>query len=216
MNKNIFETNDLSNLKLIRLNELDIYYMDNFYKYPDEVYSYITSELPPLWRSEDTDSYNNIYFEDRRHFIKNKNIKNTIESLSSVIGRKSAYEDTIITNFTRFKNDKFNDYKNCVWWPHVDGGPNAIIYLNKDIKEEHDGTSIYFRNSSTPMSDKEHVNPWQKKEDWEKIVDIKAYYNRLVIFDGNYYHAMNISDQRFFADSLNEAKFRINQVIFFD
>lgn len=216
MKKNIFEINDLSNIKIFDCDGIKIYYMDNFYRYPDDVYNYITSIYPPLWKQKEENSFNNIYFEDRRHYIKDKRIEKTVNSLSKLINKNPSYPDIVMTNFTRFKKDKFNDYENNLWWPHTDDGYNAIIYLNKDILEEHNGTSIYLKINEKSIDGTEHSQPWQKRENWKTIVEIQAYYNRLVIFDGNYYHAMNISDDKFFGDSLDDAKFRINQVIFFD
>ena len=216
MSDNIFEINDLSNIKVVDYGETQIYYMDNFYKYPDKVHDYVTSITPALWKSREKNSYNGIYFEDRRHYIKDKRMGEVSQRLSEMIKKVPLHPNTLVTNFSRFVENEFNDYKNNFWWPHIDDGPNAIIYLNKDIPEEHDGTSIYIKKNEYKIEGTEHNNPWQKKENWEKIIDIRASYNRLAIFDGSYYHAMNISDKRFFGKTLDDAKFRINQVIFFD
>jgi hypothetical protein len=65
-------------------------------------------------------------------------------------------------------------------------------------------------------SENEHYRPWTSKSDWKILFSFKAKYNRIVIFDGKKYkHGMDISDDRFFGDTLENAKFRINQVLFF-
>ena len=47
---NIWEHNDLSNIQVEDFEDSKIYWMDDFYKYPDLVYEEITREDPPLWK----------------------------------------------------------------------------------------------------------------------------------------------------------------------
>ena len=62
----------------------------------------------------------------------------------------------------------------------------------------------------------EHGDPWTPKENWDIMVKIKAKYNRFVMFEGSeYLHGMSIFDDRWFAENLKDANFRINQVLFF-
>lgn len=216
---NIFEINDLSNLKMETYDGSNFWYMDNFYKYPDLVYSYITSTEPPIWKEWEQPSNNMVYFEDRRHMIDYDGVEEVTRSLGKIIGQQSNNPKQITTNFTRFVKHPFNNYKDYYWWPHIDSGYNAIVYLNREIEEEYMGTHIYKKLVEDDDNEKlpEHYQPWHSKNDWEILFSFKALYNRLVIFDGKkYYHAMDVSDDRFFGDTLDEANFRINQVMFFD
>jgi len=78
---------------------------------------------------------------------------------------------------------------------------DAYEPLNPEVLERHEN---------------EHYRPWTLKSDWKITYSFKAKYNRIVIFDGKKYkHGMDISNDTFFADSLEDAKFRINQVMFF-
>jgi hypothetical protein len=214
----IFSINDLSNLNLETHDGSKFYWMDDFYVNPDLVYEYITSIEPPIWKDWETPSYNMIYFEDRRHMINHPGMCNVEDKLSQILGQNISGDANIVTNFTRFKKDSFNNYKTHYWWPHNDGGYNAVIYLNKDIKEEFMGTHIYdpINPEVLERPENEHYRPWTLKSDWKIKFSFKAKYNRIVIFDGKKYkHGMDISDDKFFADSLEDAKFRINQVMFF-
>ncbi len=215
---NIFSINSLSNLNIETYDGSNFYWMDDFYVNPDLVYNYITSTEPPVWKDWETPSYNMVYFEDRRHMIHHPGMSEVLNPLSQILGQQIYGEHNVVTNFTRFKKDPFNNYDTHYWWPHNDGGYNAIIYLNKDITEEFMGTHIYKPINSEILNrnENEHYRPWTLKEDWEIMFSFKAKYNRMVIFDGKKYkHGMDISDDRFFGETLENAKFRINQVLFF-
>ena len=95
-----------------------IFTIDNFYENPDEVSNYLFKEPAPLHKLyEDGFTYNNVLFEDRRLEVFNSKLKPVVNFLSDLASQKPLSYDTI-TNQARFCNDDFNDYKNCVWWPH--------------------------------------------------------------------------------------------------
>lgn len=212
----LFETNNLSDIKIKTINGVEIYYLDNFYKNPQDICDFLLENEPPLWKSGEDGSKNLIYFEDRRHAIKTSEMAELSYSLGRIVGQKPENPNTIVTNFTRFLSHEFNDYSNNFWWPHRDSGYNAIIYLNKDIDYENSGTNIYNRLDNSFIYPEEHRNPWCSKKNWEVVASIPSIYNRMVMFNGKNFHAMNISDNTFFADKLEDAKFRMNQVIFFE
>lgn len=214
---NIWETNDLSQMRVEKFEKGHIFYMDNFYKYPDLVLQEILSKEPPVWKSEDKDSYNCVYFEDRRHQIFYKDLVKVYQNISEIIekydpGRGISSDiGTLVTNHTKFYDKKFNDYKNCWWWPHIDSGYNGIVYLSKNSDNER-GTNIYRKLKEDPDYHNlpEHKRPWIKKEYWDLIAFFKSKYNRFVMFDGSeYYHGMSIDSERYFDE------FRVNQVFFF-
>lgn len=221
MSKNIWEINDLSNMKHEMFEGTHIWYKDNFYKYPDLVLERITSETPPIWKSEDKDTFNGIHFEDRRHLILVEELEEVyykvgqlIDSLDPGRGHTDDY-GYLTTNHTLFYKDpeslKFNDYKSNWWWPHIDGGYNGICYLNKSANNEI-STNLYRRLKSDPHYSgvPEHRRPWIPFEYWERIASFRAKFNRFVLFDGrNYFHGMNIEDDKYFHE------FRVNQVFFF-
>jgi len=118
----------------------------------------------------------------------------------------------IITS--HFFHGDFNDYNNCFWWPHIDGGYNGIVYLNKD--EEDSGTNLYdpkVLNSfewSYSMSMPEQYLCWRPKENYSVVKSFKSRYNSLCLFDGSKFpHGMNITNDIFFS------QYRCNQVFFF-
>ena len=191
-----------------------IFTIDNFYENPDEISDYLFKEPAPLHKEYDNPTYNNVLFEDRRLRTYDVRIQPVIIFLSKLSSQKPLIYD-ITTNQTRFYDDEFNDYKNCIWWPHVDEGYNGIVYFNKNDTEC--GTNLYSEITDIDeMNDydniPEHFAPWRKKEKYEKIKTLIPKYNRLVLFDGyKFPHGMNIINDRYFSD-----EYRNNQVFFFE
>lgn len=219
---NIFESNDFSNMKVLDFQDSKIYYMDNFYKNPDLVLEYLNSIEPPVWKEWETPSRNMIDFEDRRHQLNHSGMDHIYEKLSRLCGQSPLKEPyySVITNYTRFKKCSNNDYVKNYWWPHNDSGYNGIIYLNDYGDEEYEGTCLYQLLNEKINTDhrvSEHGDPWTPKEYWDIIIKIKAKYNRFVMFEGSkYLHGMSIYDDRWFAENLEDANYRINQVLFFE
>jgi len=228
----LFEINDISNMNIIEFVDGDkisnIYWMDNFYKRPDDIVEYLSSVKPPLWKYgvgfegfQDT-TLNTKYFEDRRHMLKHPGMERVIDPLTKLNGQKPCDYD-IVTNYTRFSRIKENPYKDHYWWPHHDSGYNGICYLQK---HEEIGTNIYKpliadRPDILPLDENggmrdEHGIPWTSKKLWEIVLSFKTKYNRFVMFEGSYYyHSMNLTGERYFANHWSDADYRMNQVFFF-
>lgn len=220
---NIWEHNDLSNIQVEDFEDSKIYWMDDFYKYPDLVYEEITREDPPLWKyGEDWNtegSQNNIRFIDARWNGEEKEgLDVPYRSLSKIFNQSSSDEGFLVTNHTRFFTDEqsleFNNYKDNFWWPHTDSGYNAIVYLNKSEDGSEYGTNLYkVKNEKflPPEGTPEHANPWHSKDNWDLIAAFKSKYNRLVAFNGFiYYHGMSVDSDKWFHET------RVNQVMFFN
>src|SRR5210317_2018440 len=82
-----------------------IYYVDNFFQYPDELVSYLlTVEQPKLWKEYDTPSYNGINFLYYRHSFKDKNVEIVGDTLASICGQHytGINRDVVVTNCTKF------------------------------------------------------------------------------------------------------------------
>ena len=190
-----------------------IFTIDNFYKYPDEISNYLFKEPAPLHKEYDIPTYNNVLFEDRRLRIYDVRLKPVVDFLSKLSSQKPLMYH-ISTNQTRFYNDEFNDYNNCIWWPHIDEGYNGIVYFNKNDNEC--GTNLYSQITDADEMTAyntitEHSAPWRQKEKYEMIKILEPKFNRLILFDGfKYPHGMNIVNDRYFSD-----EYRCNQVFFF-
>lgn len=214
----IFETNDFSNMKIFDFFGTKLFYMDNFYKYPELVFNFFNNTEPPIWKEWEQPSRNMIDFEDRRHMIDHKGMINVYKKLSELCFQEPVSHE-VITNYTRFKKCHNNNYKDYYWWPHQDSGYNGIIYFNDFDGKEYEGTYIYLPKDEEYIikhQSNEHENPWTIKEQWEILLKIKAKYNRFVMFDGfKYWHGMYIHDNTWFGDTLSDATYRINQVLFF-
>ena len=226
----LFETNDFSNMKIIEFVDGDkvsnIFWMDNFYKRPVDVYQYLLSIVPPLWKvgpewEMGRETLNTKYFEDRRHMMPHPGIPSLNSKLSDLCGQ-DYMDDGIVTNFTRFSKVKENPYETHYWWPHHDGGYNGICYLST---VDEVGTNLYKplitdNPDILPLDENdgvrdEHAIPWTPKELWEIIFRFRSKFNRFVMFEGSYYyHSMDLTGKNYFADHYSDAKFRINQVFF--
>ena len=206
----MFELNDNLEIKKEIFRGSIIYTIDDFYKYPLEVENYLFGEPDkiPLHKRYEKPSFNNVYFEDRRHDSEdNLDLKKVYDFLSSLCGQGYEAPD-IVTNCSRFKKHEFNDYKNYYWWPHTDGGYNGIVYFNDDDKH---GTCFYEELVEKPDVP-EHYQPWGAKKDFIVIKTLEPKYNRFVFFDGyEFPHGMNICTDRYFGE-----EYRKNQVFFFD
>lgn len=209
----LFDINpNLEIKKDILLNSV-IYHADNFYKNPDEVVEFIKSHQIPLWKSDDkklgkVSTFNGLYFEDKRLVVDHPNLNRIYDLLSQTCGQYPQNYGKLITNNTRFIHPQFNNYENSVWYPHLDSGYTAIVYLNHG---SCGGTNLYVPQTIYPMDElPEHLNPWKPRLLWPILKVLTSKYNRMVFFDGQKYaHGMSINDDRFFTED------RINQVFFF-
>ena len=207
----MFELNDNLEVKKELFRGTTIYTIDDFYKNPQGVENYLFGQPNKisLHKMDEKPSFNNVYFEDRRHddSIDNLDLKKVYDFLSRLCGQGYEAPD-VVTNCTRFKRHQFNDYKNYYWWPHTDGGYNGIVYFNDD--SEH-GTCFYEELVEKPDVP-EHYQPWGAKKDFIVIKTLEPKYNRFVFFDGyEFPHGMNICTDRYFGE-----EYRKNQVFFFD
>lgn len=214
----MFEINKNAEVREEQFFHTKLYTIDDFYLNPDEVVEYITKPLPPLrWQCQCAEcrkwkrTEQIQHYEDRRVIKDNPDLIEAYEALSGLCGQPPAYSNQrVITNQVKFIGDELNTYKTHYWWPHVDRGYNGIVYLNHD---EDNGTNIYdyyHMQEYVARSSKEHLDSWREKERYILLKELKPKYNRLVLFDGLFLHAMNICNDKFFGE-----EYRLNQVFFF-
>lgn len=201
------------------------YIIDNFYKYPDLVEDFITREPPRLFEGDsrtyfpNEKNFNGDKFLDGRHKHYVTDLSLIVrEPLQRIINKEIRDEPEVFqTNIHKFYDKEFNNYKDNYWFPHIDEGWTALVYLNKDGDAgtnlySYKGTSkIIKQDSDRPWNptQSEHGNPWQPKKDWEVIHTLEGIYNRCIIFNGRIYHGMAVEDDRIFERE------RANQVMFF-
>lgn len=192
----------------------NLYYIDNFYKNPDAVVNLLNNTPSNLHHPrEDIIEYslNGIYFEDRRHRFNHPEIENVYNYLSSICGQNPSTKDKpVVSNCTRLFVCDFNNYKDNYWYPHMDEGYNAIVFLNKN--DDVSGTNIYESiKPDLPKARGEHLDPWRSKENWKLLTTLKPAYNRCILFDGKKFpHGMHLTNDKYFGE-----EFRLNNAFFF-
>ena len=226
MMKNVFEVNLSSEVEEIPLTyfERHYYQIDNFYKNPQAVLDYLDERCHyALFKPNQKGSLNGKAFADRRHTGMHTGMYDTSHIIKKVCKAQNFRNDPnqIFTNTFQMLDKDFNDYENNWWWPHLDHGWTALIYLNKEGCE---GTNLYHRPGIPKMmaqdgmdhlvragteANAEHVAPWVSKDKWNKIYTMESTFNRMVLFPSKIYHGQNITSDRWF----NEV--RMNQVVFF-
>ena len=184
------------------------YEIRDFYKYPDKIVEFI-SYLQPFYHKEDqSPSFNRLYFEDMRHACNVRGLNEVVDFLSGICGQQSFLNpNELRTNYFKMLDKEFNTYENNYWWPHIDFGYTALVYLDNF---EYPGTNIYKALTTPDYNQGEHYKPWQSKSNWKVEHTIQAEFNKLVLFDGlNNPHAMVIDSDLFLHNT------RLNQAIFF-
>ena len=212
----IFELNTNSSVVIEEFMGSKIYYIDNFFKKPDNIVNFLDknpgklhhpNNIPPHFKDR-----NSTDFLDVRHALHLSDVSKICKHLSDLCGQVPVYNTKmLITNITRFFKTSFNDYKNNYWWPHKDFGYTAIIYLNKG--DTTNGTNLYKVESDdeTLKYHYEHSHPWRSKKYFSVLKTIEPKYNRCILFDGGrFFHGMNIENERYF-----ENEFRKNMAFFF-
>ncbi len=179
----------------------------DFYKYPDEIVKWITSfeaihhKHPRGYFSQGTD------FEDMRHHIWNHELKEVYDFLSDLVGQKvnpqiGDEKYYCATNYTYF----YQIYKNKHFYPHLDSGMTALVYLDKMLAN---GTNLYKPVKYDWFDNEEHKDHYIDEDKLEVIAHTPCEYNKLVIWDGKkHYHGL-CQDEKY----IN--KWRLNQVFFF-
>ena len=201
----MFELNNL-NVVVEEFNDSKIYTVDNCLKHPEKVIEYLNNTETPLWKVNEPNSLNGLFFDDRRHII-TEGTKEFRNRLKEVCGAKEDVYGEVYSNYTNFYEDPFNDYKSKFWYPHKDGGYTALIYLNK---YEGAGTNLYEQVEPDYEDVTEHSKPWRDRYKYRVIKTLESKFNRLVIFDGKKFkHGMAIEDNTFFHQR------RMNLAIFY-
>lgn len=192
---------------------LPLFEVDGFYENADELVALLDSTRPAVWKAGAPGSMNGSQFEDLRHSLQVDGLDEAYSFVRDLIGRRPLSQD-LLTNYMRFADSAFNSFETHYWWPHLDEGFTAIIYLNRDdttsgtnLYEPADGRAAFHRITT----EHEHARPWQPKEDWGLLHSIRPAFNRLVVFDAfRFWHGANVCDRRYFT-----GEFRKNQVMFF-
>jgi hypothetical protein len=206
---NLFEIND----DLVPKFKDGIIVIDNFYKNFDEIYSMLSNMKVNRWKAS-KDSRNFIDYYDCRLSIKNANFsekyKKKIQFLMQLIG--DYYKEVELEIMS--PNYSFNYYKNLLkgvpnnlqHFPHVDFAYNALVTFDKVCSG---GTAIY--HSIKNLENTEEDNLLYDISDLDAII-IPAKQNRLIIFNGSFYHGGYIENH----DAYTGENWRINQVMFFN
>jgi hypothetical protein len=197
---------------LTKVKSNSIYFIENFYKNPKEVLNLLNNKTKIIHKLNDLPSFNMFYFQDQRHSFYHQELEPIIKDIEKLINKKYLRMDSgenFFTNCQMWYDHEFNDYKNNYWWPHLDLGWTALIYLNDD---ETSGTNLYEYSDDheDQIKTHEHLKPWRSKKLWNKIYTIPSKLNRLVLFKADdIFHGAEVNNKY-------TETFRINQALFFN
>ena len=191
----MWEINDDLYVHTHHVDNKPIHEVENFYKYPEKVRRYLFNRDAPPWKGTQEGKY------DDRRYIEYCEPLPPFDFLRDFTGQ--SWTDRLVTNQFRAKSFP---YKTHYWWIHNDPCLNAIVYFNKG--DEVNGTNLYKPPYESDTEEEEE--PEIPKEKAELLYHIKPTYNKLVVFDGEYFpHGMAINDDKYFGNT-----YRINQVFF--
>ena len=109
----MFKLNNKLEVKKQYLKNSIIYTIDDFYKKPDEILSFIERNPSHPHKIEEEGSLNMKYFQDLRHSYNFKDMENVENYLKKITNQKIKYQNfNFLTNVTKFMDRDFNDYKN--------------------------------------------------------------------------------------------------------
>ena len=208
----MFSLNSKLSVKKSSLFNSTLYEIENFYDDPDLVENYIQMQNPPLWKIEQGQWGNGVYFDDRRHTEVFKDLGPVYSFLSDLTGHKPAeLAPKLLTNQFRMLSENHNNYKECYWFPHKDSGYTAIVYLNRETAP---GTNLYHPRSVLDKDKFEHQDPWKPRTNYDLVYTSEARFNSAFVFDGLFFpHGMAIEDSRFFTETrLNQAFFMLKKI----
>ena len=199
--------------KIAVVKESIVYVADNFYKDPYTIASFINDSPKLVHKREQQPSLNMVHFKDERHCLHVEQLYPLIKDLEGFTNSK--FKDfgsggTLFSNCQMWYDNEYNNFKENYWWPHLDFGWTAIIYLNDD---ENCGTNLYEVSDDVLEQNKttEHGQPWRSKKLWQKLYTIPSKFNRLVLFRAkDLYHGADINSKKY------SENYRINQVMFFE
>jgi len=204
----MFNTKDLEEL-IVGDETVKVYH--NFYTNPSLILEKILN-ISPYYHKNDSLTFNGRYFYDLRHEGHFDKLNEIVEYFEKLSGQKLNHpESNIITNFQRWAPDKFNDYKNCYWWPHYDNGYTLLIYLNHDNKEN--GLNLYADSDYIKKQFEyfhEHLNPWQNKKHYKLLRHIKTPFNTAIFFNAKkLLHSCAVNELNYIENH------RLSQAMFF-
>ena len=191
----MFEINQKLHIIEEKFEDSTFLLIDNIFKHPHLIVDWLKHNEPKnLWKYDQEPSYNGKYFVDKRHNIQHYSLDKFFLLIESLTNR-TLRDREVYSNYIIFKDKNFNDYKNNYWFPHVDFGYNAIVYLNEF---DCDGTNIYYNDTCDTYMGPEHFESWRPKNLYRLKYTSKATFNRLFIFDGELPHGMAINTDAFF------------------
>ncbi len=181
-----------------------IMFVDDVYKYPDKVYSYLSSIQAIRTHKSIRGSKNGIDFMDGQMAIDNRwdqNRKFLIEMLADAYGVPDIDPHAVPNTTNTFR--LISDYPGAgnYWHPHVDGQLNFMIYMNPSHHMKA-GTTLYNAANTKAKAflknkDTEHSNPWRTDKQFTEELCILDRFNQGVVFPGQWFHGQTITDNFF-------------------
>ena len=202
----MFEINN-KKVETYKVEDYTFNVINDFYKYPDQV-ARLFHTVEPEWHKHFAGFFHQgIDFKDMRHHIFLNEITPVYDFLETITGEKAFDFDDgfrkkhVQSNYTKFFNHK---YDNHIFYPHIDPGKTALIYLNK---EKSKGTNFY--HPIKYQQGEEHEKHFIPANQVEILHHVSSEYNKLIIWEGKQlWHGLCM-------DPKYTNEWRLNQVFFF-
>jgi len=219
----MWNINQKTKVTITELKGSKIYTIDNVFEDPKRLERFLFSRQTALVESLEPFQMNGLEFiKGRYHDFKDKAAP-IVWLASQLCGQVPSFFGSFKTNHDVWLKGEYNDYKNNYWFPHIDHGYNCIIYFQKD---QLNGTNLYdpsLKDEPWFMEIMEKVpvgaQPWVPKSKVKLLKTLKPKYNRMVLFDGNFFpHSSAVDNDKYVVeslDNLNRTDYRSNLCFFF-
>ena len=197
--------------------------IDDLFKEPNKLARYLFARQTASLQGAPWQDNNKTFFKGR-HFDFADKACPVVWLAQNLCKQTIDFRGGFKTNVEGWLDDEDdNDYKNNYWFPHIDNGYTCIIYLN-DNDDVDNGTNLYdpslkdeewFKNLMKKVP--RGTDPWIPKDKIKLLKHIPPQYNRMLLFDGNYFpHGSAVNNKQYFSDLKGSPRdFRSNVSFFF-
>ena len=200
----MWEINKEAEVQILELEGSKIYQIDNVFENPETLFRWLFNR-PTFPVQGDPWSRNLTHYYKARYKDFHDEAAPIVTVAQHLCKQNVGFHGGFSTNVESWLFSDYNTYKTHYWFPHIDNGYNCIVYFH-----DTNGTNLY----NPKLKDEEWFQklmrevpkgkqPWIPKKNVELLHELKPAWNRMVLFDGNYFpHNTAVNDETFFSKNL--------------